>query len=336
MAFEYLKPASLEEVFDLLKLPGQTKLLAGGSDLLWQIREHTVSPDYVVDLKGIEGLDFIRASADVLDVGALTTLRDLENSEIIMRSFPALAEAAKVVASQKLRNRATIAGNLCQRLKCPYFNQSHINLFMRESLAPCFKRKGRVCHAVVWGDDGAHTIVGKSYCRAPVPSDLAIALAALGASVEVQCEGATRELMVKDLYRADGEINIKPEEVMTKICVPRRVKRGNAFLAYKAVPGSFAIVSVAADVGLDDTGKVCRDLDIYMGGVAQRPYRADDVSSFLQTEERAVDAIEEASSRLFRDVEISNNDVLFKVAKARDLCREVLTRSWKRCQGVSA
>jgi xanthine dehydrogenase YagS FAD-binding subunit len=331
MAFEYIRPASLEEVFSLLKLPGQVKLLAGGSDLLWQIREHTVSPDRVIDLKGIAALDFIRESADTLEVGALTTLRDLERSAVVRQSFPALAEAAKAVASQKLRNRATIAGNLCQKLKCPYFNQSHINLFMRESLAPCFKRKGRVCHAAVWGNDSAHTIIGKSYCKAPVPSDVAIALAALGASVEFRAENSTRELMVKDLYRADGEPQLEPDEIVTKIGVPRRVKQGNAFVAYKGGPGSFAMVSVAASVGLGETGRICGDPDIYLGGVAQRPYRADNACSFLRAEGLSADMIEEASRFLFSDVEVTNNDVLFKVAKARDLFCEALTKAWKRC-----
>ena len=218
-------------------------------------------------------------------------------------------------------------------MKCPYFNQSHINLYMRESLAPCFKRKGKVCHAVVYGDDVLHTITGKSYCKAPVPSDTAIALSALGAVIEVSTENGVREVPAHSFYRGDGEANIKPNEIVTKIVLPRKAGHGSAFRCYKPGPGCFAVVSAVAVLTLDEDGKTCGGLELCLGGVAQKPYPAAELVEPLLHRKLTGEGISQVTQALFQDVEITNDDVLFKVAKARALCREALMQAWSRAQG---
>ncbi|KEJ92026.1 FAD binding domain-containing protein [Synergistes jonesii] len=329
MSFKYLAPSSLEEVFEALKQNKGAKLYAGGSDVLLQLRAHTIEPDCLVSLAKVEGLDFIRVSEDGARIGSMTTLRAVEDTKIIKDNFTTLSEAARNVASQKLRNRATIGGNLCQKVKCPYFNQSHINLFMRQSLEPCFKRGGKVCHAVRYGDDLLHTITGKSYCKAPLPSDMAMALCALGASVVLQSPAGSIEIMVKDFYRVDAEPQIKSDMVLTEIKIPGR-RHFSAYKTYKPGPGVFALVSASADVVPAEDGRACAKAQICLGGVAQTPYMAEESVRFLEGGVMSPERIEAASKMLFKDVNITNDDVLFKVAKARDLFRKAVALAWNR------
>jgi xanthine dehydrogenase YagS FAD-binding subunit len=324
MNFEYLKPMSLDEAFKMLEEHENAKLYAGGTDLLWQMRAETVAPDYIIDLKGVQGLDKIKETEEAVEIGAMTTLRAVETSALLLEKYPAVSEAAKVVASQKLRNKATIGGNLLQRIKCPFYNQSHINLFQRESIDSCFKRGGKKCLVMEYGDDVYHTITGKSYCKAPIPSDLAIPLAALDASVILKSFDGEREIPLTELYKVGGELSLKAGEILVKICIPKKGNQRNGFAAHMAFPGSFSQISVAADLIME--GNRCVSASIYLGGVSQKPYAAQEVETLLIGAEIYPEIINGVVLELFKDVKITNDDVLFKIAKARDMLKDLLHR----------
>lgn len=318
MSYEYIRPKTLEEALNLLSEDAQAEVYAGGTDLLWEIRAQAVTPDMLVDLKGLEELSYIHVEDDCIKIGAMTSLREIETAGVINEKAAAVAQAAGTVASQKLRNLATIGGNLCQRVKCPWYNQSHINLYMRESIDPCFKRGGKVCHAAVNGSDCRHTIIGKGACKAPVASDLSIALAAMDAKVEITSLTGTRVESVRTLYKA-GETDLKQGEIMTAVTIPVYPEGRSMFDCYMPYPGSFSYVSVAVS-----RMSKADDVSIYVGGVSQIPYAADEVTEVLMSGSGDSELIDRACVELLSNVKITNDEVLFKVAKARDMCRDAL------------
>ncbi len=332
-SFEYIKASSISEALELLsKHAPDAKLLAGGSDLLIQIRQHAIDPPYLIDLKGISNLKSIECKDGTLDIGAFVTLRDIEKSETIGSNFPALTEGVHQIAGIQIRNRATLGGNLCQNIKCPYYNQSHINLFMRQAITPCFKKGGKICHVTTWGNDVSNIIVGTSYCKAPSASDMATVLAALGGRVELVAKSGSREVNVDNLHKKNGELNIAPNEILTHVKIPSSNGSGTAFLAYKANPGGYTLVSVAISLLLEDDRKTCQDIKVYLGGVAPQPYQAKNVEEYARGKRLSEEVIEKASQLLFENIGASSDTTMFKVTKARALCREAFVKSLKRGQ----
>ncbi len=330
---EYYKAPSISKALQLLSKFGRdAKLLAGGSDLLIQINQRMISPSYLIDLKGISKLQSIEYKKGAINIGTLTTLRDIEKSEIIVNKLPALAQAAHQIATVQIRNRATLGGNLCQSIKCPYYNQSHRNLFMRQAITPCYRRGGKICHVETWGSDISNTIVGTSYCKAPLASDMAIVLAALEARIELVTKGESRKIGLDALYKKDGKLNIAIDEILTRITIPVNNRGSTAFFTYKANPNGYTMLSVAISLLLEDDNETCQDVKVYLGGVAQQPYHAKNVEGYLKNKRLTYKTIEESVQKLFEEADLSNNAMKLKVAKARDLCRKAIVKSLERGQ----
>jgi CO/xanthine dehydrogenase FAD-binding subunit len=333
-SFEYFKVFSISEALQLLsKYRRDAKLLAGGTDILLQIRQHIINPLYLIDLKGISNLNSINYKDGNLDIGASTSLKDTEKSEMIRSRFPALTEAAHQIATIQIRNRATLGGNLCQSIKCPYYNQSHKNLFMRQAITPCFKKSGKICHVTTWGSDVSNTIVGTSYCKAPLASDMAIVLAALGGRVELVAESGSREVNIDNFYKKDGKLNVAPGEILTRIRIPTGNTSGTAFLTYKVNPNGYTLLSVAISLLLEDDKRTCRGVKVYLGGVAQQPYCAKNVEGYLKDKKLTENIIKEAAQMLLENIDVSNDATIFKVTKARDLFKKAIVKSLEKCGG---
>ena len=142
--FEYFAPKTVSEVCSLLgRFKGRTTLLAGGTDLLVSMKQKVKTPEHVIGLKGIPGLRHITQHAKDLSIGVLTSIGALERSDVINVHFPALADAARSVASPNLRNVGTVGGNICLDTRCCYYNKSD---GFRNSIGLCLKRGGGVCH----------------------------------------------------------------------------------------------------------------------------------------------------------------------------------------------
>jgi xanthine dehydrogenase YagS FAD-binding subunit len=325
--FEYLKTFSLTEARDALNRYGrEAALYAGGTDLLVQIRQNAVSPRYLIDLEGISDLGIITEDMGFLSIGALVTLREIERHTTVRTTFSALSDGARQVGPVQLRNTATIGGNLCQSVKCPYYNQSHINPFMRESIRPCIKRGGKICHTAKWGSEVGHAIfAGPNRCKASFGSNMAIALAVLEGSVVVAGEKGSRELDVASLYEENGGIRIATNEIITRIKIPQTGQGRSVFLQYKVNPAGYPILNAGVSLAMEDDEETCSDVKVWFGGVAPHPYEAKTVEQHRRGKKLNFEVIENASQLLFDGVRVSGEDMVFKVAKARVLCREALT-----------
>jgi xanthine dehydrogenase YagS FAD-binding subunit len=244
------------------------RFIAGGTNLLDLMKLQIETPAHLVDVNDL-ALSKIEPTADGgLRIGALVRNTDLAADARVRRDYGVLSRALLAGASGQLRNQATTAGNLLQRTRCPYFYDTNL---------PCNKRvPGSGCSAL-GGFSRQHAIVGGSEaCIATHPSDMAVAMRALDANVEtVRPNGATRTIPIADFHRLPGntphiETALEPGELITAVTLPKPV--GGTQLYRKVrdrASYAFAVVSVAAIVQRDGTGRVA------LGGVAHKPWRVE-------------------------------------------------------------
>jgi xanthine dehydrogenase YagS FAD-binding subunit len=242
------------------------KFIAGGTNLLDLMKLEIETPAHLIDVNGL-ALDTIEATADGgLRIGALVRNTDLAADPRVRRDYGLLSRALLAGASGQLRNMATTAGNLLQRTRCPYFYDTN---------QPCNKRKPGSGCAAIDGFSRQHAIVGVSNaCIATHPSDMAVALMALDASVEtVRADGKTRSVPIGELYRLPGETphvetTLESGDLITAVTLPKPV--GGKHIYHKVrdrASYAFALVSVGAVVQRDGSGRVA------LGGVAHKPWR---------------------------------------------------------------
>jgi 4-hydroxybenzoyl-CoA reductase subunit beta len=208
--FTLQRPASLAEAAALLAAEPAARLVAGGTDLLPNLRRGLERPPILVDLSGLAGFDAVTQAADgSLVLGAGLTLAAITTHATIKAHLPALADAARAAAGPGHRSAATLGGNLCQDTRCVFYNQSE---WWRASNGFCLKRGGTVCHVAPQGER----------CHAAFSGDLAPVLLALGAQVELQSAGGQRWLPLPELYRDDGAAHLTLErgELLAQVRVP--------------------------------------------------------------------------------------------------------------------
>lgn len=269
-SFSYLRADSPEAVLTAQAETG-ARILAGGTTLYDLMKLDIETPRHLVDITTITGLDDIRSDGDELVLGALTKMSDAAANADLLRRAPVLAESLSKAASQQLRNMATLAGNLLQRTRCPYFRNG--------AEYPCNKRvPGSGC-AALEGLDRGHALFGaSSSCRAVYPGDWAVALVALDATLEVQGPGGTRRIPAAGLHRLPGdtphlETVLAPDEMILRIRVPV-AKIGQASTYHKIRDReTYAFALASAAVALDMEGDTVRQARIALGGVATRPWR---------------------------------------------------------------
>jgi xanthine dehydrogenase YagS FAD-binding subunit len=242
------------------------KFIAGGTNLLDLMKLEIETPAHLIDVNGLK-LDQIETTAEGgLRIGALVRNTDLAADPRVRRDYGLLARALLAGASGQLRNKATTAGNLLQRTRCPYFYDTN---------QPCNKRKAGSGCAAIGGFSRAHAVLGVSEsCIATQPSDMAVAMMALDASIEtVRADGTTRTIAIAEFYRAPGdtpqhETVLAPGELITTVTLPKPV--GGTHVYHKVrdrASYAFALVSVGAVVQRDGSGRVA------LGGVAHKPWR---------------------------------------------------------------
>jgi len=278
--FEYVAAQSVDEAVVLLSVPGDgARIIAGGSDLLDEIKAGVIAPDRLISLSGISGLAGISQDDDHLNIGAMTTIADLAAHPEIQRQFTCLADAAGGLATPQIRNVGTLGGNLNQRPRCWYY---------RHPLTQCLKKGGDRCLALA-GSSKYLCVTGGDRCYIVHPSDTAVALLALGASVEIAGPSGTRVLPIEEFYvgpLADPirETALQTGELLTRVRLPRIASpdsRHSLYLkAREREAGDFALVSVAA--AITQEGDSITEARVALGGVAPRPYRARQVEEYLQ------------------------------------------------------
>jgi len=265
-AFTYQRVSTpAEAAAAAARTPG-SRFIAGGTNLLDLMKLEIETPTHLIDVNHL-GLDKIEPTKEGgLRIGAQVLNVDLASDARIRRDYAVLSRALLAGASAQLRNKATTAGNLLQRTRCPYFY---------DTAQPCNKRvPGSGCSAI-GGYNRNHAVIGHSEaCIATHPSDMAVAMQLLDAGVEtVKPDGSTRTIPIADFYRLPGntphiENNLTAGELITAVTLPRPLG-GRHF--YRKVRDrasyAFALVSVAAVVQPDGSGRVA------LGGVAHKPWR---------------------------------------------------------------
>ncbi len=212
-SFKLLRPRTIEEaVAMMLEHSQHIQILAGGTDLLPSMKQRLFTPEFVMDIRGIEEMHGIQVRPGLgVEIGALTTLSAIEDSEFIRRNYSVLHEAVKTVASPILRNMGTLGGNICLDTRCVWYNQS---LQWRRSCGFCIKKDGDLCHVAPGG----------TRCWAAFSGDTPPALLCLGAELEIVGPVGVRRMALKDFYTniGDKRMRLEPHEIVTRVYLPQQ------------------------------------------------------------------------------------------------------------------
>ncbi len=279
--FSYERVASPAQAAAAVAARPGAKFIAGGTNLLDLMKLQIETPVHLVDVNGI-GLDSIDPTPQGgLRIGALVRNSDLAAHPRVRRDYGVLTRALVAGASGQLRNMATTGGNLLQRTRCPYFYDTHM---------PCNKRQpGSGCSAI-GGFSRQHAVIGSSdACIATHPSDMAVALRVLDATVEtVRPDGVARVIPIADFHRLPGstphiETALQPGELITSVSLPAPVGGTHVYRKVRdRASYAFALVSVAAIVQRDGSGSVA------LGGVAHKPWRVEAAEAGMRQGAHAV------------------------------------------------
>ncbi len=266
------QPASIEEAVALASAP-DARYIAGGTDLLVNMRRGIAQPRRLIDLARIEALKTIAIDAKGAVIGAGVELARLVDSDEIGRLFPAVAQAAATIAAPGHRNVATLGGNLCLDTRCVYYNQSE---WWRKSNGWCLKHRGDTCHVAPRGER----------CHAAFSGDMAPALLALGASVDIEGPDGARNMPLGDLYVEDGRahLTLAPGEILVAARVPARAQKSGYEKARTRGAIDYPLAGVAAVLALREG--VVETLRIGLTGLNSRPFLLEGTEGFAG---RAVD-----------------------------------------------
>jgi len=280
--FTFVEPTSLDEVIRLLAAgQSQTRLIAGGSDLLGELKDEVVSYERLVSLAGVEELRHIQEESGGLRLGALVTLAQLEYEPRLQGPYRILAEAARSVATPEIRTQGTLGGNLCQRPRCLYY---------RQALTPCLKKGGADCPARDSLYQAYLSIMGGHGCYSVHASDLAPPLLALDAQVSLVGPSGARALPLEEFFTGPEqdvrrENVLAADEVLTAVLLPaaRPEWQGTYLKARERTAGDFPVVSVAVGYALD--AGLIRQVRLVLGGVAPVPWRSPAAEAVLSDQQ---------------------------------------------------
>ncbi len=317
--FEFAEPGSLEEAVQLLveKL-GRAEVIAGGTDLLSELKDGLRKPRRLVSLAGIEELSSVLWQADGVRLGASVTLAHLVDDEHLDSEYPILAQAARSIATPQIRSVATIGGNLCQRPRCWYYRHPDF---------PCYKKGGVHCYGAN-GYNRNLAILGGGASVMVHPSDMAPALIAMDARLEAFGPRGRRTMALQDFFAGPNEQQMQEHilqqgEIVTALLLPKPpLDTRSVFLKAQDRTGEdFALASVAASVSVSD-GVVAR-ANVILGGVAPTPYRAQEAEDYLLGQPvKGVNPSEAAELALCHARPLHHNG--FKVILAKNLVRHAI------------
>lgn len=269
--FQLLSPQSLSEALALLQAdPEHSSILAGGTDLLPNMKRRQQTPRRLISLRNVAELGQLTVAADEVRIGGSVRLRTIETHEALAVELRGLVQAVSQIATVHIRGTATIGGNLCLDTRCEYYNQSQP---WRQAIGFCKKKDGDIC----W------VATSSPRCLAVSSTDAAPALMALGAQVQLCSASGTRELPLADLYQNDGihYLSKRPDEVLTLIRIPQRAGQRSAYWKLRR-RGSFdfPLLGVAVAVQRDDAG-IVQHAQVALGAVSSRPLLVPEASALL-------------------------------------------------------
>jgi xanthine dehydrogenase YagS FAD-binding subunit len=325
-AFEWSTPSSVDEAVKLLAEVSaddeseSARPMSGGQDLLTTMKERILVPKRVVNLKTIQGLDGIDGDGENgVKIGALAKLYEIESHPEIIKSFPALAQAAHSIATVQLRNLGTIGGNLCQRPRCWYFRLPHV---------VCLKKGGDTCYSEK-GQNKYNAILGGGPSFIVHPSDLATVLTALDATITINGPKGPRDVPIGKFFvlpsdNASVENVLEDAEIVTQIQIPTSAFAArSAYIKFKERSSlDFAMVAAAAavDLGPDQTVRQAR---LVLGAVAPIPWRVPKAEAVLVGKPLSDDTIHAAcEAALEGAAPLEHNG--YKIPLAKTLLRRAL------------
>jgi len=295
--FRWVEPTTVEEAVEVLAGEGPSAMpIAGGTDLLPNMKRRQQTPATLVSLARVAGLRGIeRADDGSFTLGAAQTLRALERDARLVHDLPALAAAVRTISTPLLRNTGTIGGNVCLDTRCNYYDQSWE---WRRAIDFCMKCEGSVC----W------VAPSSPRCWAVNSSDSVPVLIALGARAVLQGPGGERELPLSDLFRDDGieHLTKAKDELLTRIVVPpqgaarsvyRKVRRRGAF--------DFPVAAVAVRLAMD--GDRVDEARIVLNAVGSSPVACRDAESLLEGRALTDDLVEEVAGVAYRPAKPLDN-----------------------------
>jgi xanthine dehydrogenase YagS FAD-binding subunit len=277
--FEFYQPTQLDDALALLDRYGKDGWkMAGGNDSLSWFKERIKRPTAVIDISGIIALKGIRETPDGIEIGALTTLTDIERDPVIRAKYRVLADAARRVASPQIRNTGTIGGNLAQDARCWYYRYG----------LPCYRAGGNTCFAdTPEGVNREHALFDADRCVAVSPSDTAPALVALDAKMVIKSSKGERVVSSEEFFIGPKTditrlTSVKPEEILTAVRIPNSWAGARFYFEKVADRDTwdFALVNVAAAIVVN-SGVVERSR-VASGGVSAVPRRLTVVEEVIQ------------------------------------------------------
>jgi xanthine dehydrogenase YagS FAD-binding subunit len=316
--FAYVRPKSLKEALTRLN-SNDSRISAGGTDLLGCLRDEVFTANRLVSISGLSELTGVKKTSDGgLRIGALTTITELSNHDLIKRDYAALARGASEVGSPQLRNQGTIGGNICQKPRCWYYRGEFY----------CLRKGGAMCYAL-GGENQFHAIFGTDgKCCITHPSDTAPALAALGAKVIIVGSEGSKKILLEDFYVSpkedvERETILEPNEIVTEIVLPAPV--GGLKSSYRKIRArrswDFALAGVA--LALVFSGKTVRRAGIVLSGAAPVPWRAEEAEKALTGKALTPDVIEAASEAVIKGAEPLQHNA-YKIPLFKNMLKEEL------------
>lgn len=315
----FLEPTSLAEAIRLLTGGnGQARVIAGGSDVLGELKDDVAYYEYLVSLAGLPELRDMRWEHDALRLGALVTLAQLEHEPRLQASYSMLYEAARGVATPEIRSQGTLGGNLCQRPRCLYY---------RHALTPCLKKGGIDCPALASPYQAYLSILGGQGCYSVHASDLAPPLLALEAQVTLAGPAGMRSLPLAQFF-AGPECDVRREnilaanDILTEVTVPLPIPgwQGTYLKARERTAGDFPLVSVALGYTLD-CGTM-QQVRLVLGGVAPVPWRSPAAEAALTGQ-----AVSPETAARAAEVALAEAQPLAHNAFKIDLARALIARA---------
>ncbi|MET0257620.1 MAG: xanthine dehydrogenase family protein subunit M [Methylobacterium sp.] len=312
-SFTYERPGTPAQAAASVARTPNAKFIAGGTNLLDLMKLQIETPAHLVDVNGL-GLDTIEPTPEGgLRIGALVRNTDLAADARVRKDYGVLSRALLAGASGQLRNKATTAGNLLQRTRCPYFY---------DTAQACNKRQpGSGCSAIDGVSRQLAVIGASEACIATYPGDMAVAMRVLDAVVEtVDAKGGERKIPVADFHRLPGDrpeidTTLKSGELVTAVTLPKPVAGTHIYRKVRdRASYAYALVSVAAVIGKDGTGHVA------FGGVAPRPWRVEAAEADLPRGAKAV------TDRVFAEAK-PTDDNAYKLKLAERTLGAVLTEA---------
>ena len=268
--FELSRPSTYAQAAALLAAEPAARLLAGGTDLVPNLRRGLGSPTRLVDLGAVRGHAEIEISASNWVLGAGVTLARLGSEARLQGAGVALVEAARAAAGPGHRTMATVGGNLCQDTRCVYYNQS---AWWRQANAYCLKRDGATCHVAPQG----------KHCHAAYSGDLAPAFIVLGAEVELLSPRGTRRLALAGCYRDDGaaHLTLEHDEVLTRVLLPVPAPGLASGYRKARVRAAMDFALAGAAVALRMQAGALAELRIALSGTNSQPLLLQGTDAFI-------------------------------------------------------